>query len=91
MSPSHSAGTRNGNAKVTGEIVREIIKTAAYDADVGYQPGSIKALAERFGITRDAVRMIARGLRWKTEWSSAGRGRGRLGRSNSKRQGVSHV
>jgi hypothetical protein len=78
---SHNAGIRNGNAKLSCDDVREIITTTAYRDDVGYQPGSVKMLAERFGVTRDTIRQIARGLRWKGERASAEGGPARRGHS----------
>jgi predicted xylose isomerase-like sugar epimerase len=52
-------------SKLTSADVREIIRIAGYDAAVGYQIGSVKALAARFGVTTSTIRAIARGDRWK--------------------------
>jgi hypothetical protein len=65
MSKSHTAGERNGLAKITQADAIEIVETAAYDAEHGYRPGSIKELSLKFGLSRAAVREIARGNRWK--------------------------
>ena len=54
---THSRGTRNGNARLTEEAVREIRAARATGA-------TAKSLAEIHGVTASHIRLVARCGRW---------------------------
>jgi hypothetical protein len=62
--PGHTAGERNGAAKLNEKSVKEIRKVCNFKPGIGYEPGSIKTMAEKYEISGSAVRGIASGKTW---------------------------
>ena len=56
---ARNAGERNGLAKLNERAVQHIRRACHSDPEVGYRPGTVRRMADRYGVTASAVRMIA--------------------------------
>ena len=62
---ARNAGERNGLAKLNEKAVQHIRRVCRYDPAVGYRPGTVRRMADRYGVTASAVRMIASNKAWR--------------------------